>query len=555
MGFFKSKKGPSRPSSSRSDATLVPAVPDIRLTVALDPPPTNRADGGVFEIAIPPSEGVAGIRRRLAAHLGEVAMSLFKVSVVNTARRTLMCQVDIPVEAHAQARSYARRFLLLVDLINHFPSYNLDDRSQLTTSLGRTSSPITGELEPCVRDWWPNFAGSSDISVLCRRLAGQPSTVIPTTLFVHFAPKDPVVTRGSRPTTSDRERERNAITAAVRPPAVVEILPSTSIIELKMAALEADGRPSGFFDKVTAWRVDMSHHEIVVIQERGGLKAGRMPWPYPPCAPVPVKLEDDSAPVSQYFPSFFAQPGTVNLSIWLHPSIYDKLGPIIPEEGANAPPFSYPLPPELVLPPAQPSVDEHQRRLTATLAPPSCPSLSQATHHADPQPRNMLHHSSTAPNTRGRSRPSTAPASVTEFGSKRPVSALSHSGLRAQAVMYSTETRMSSKSRSPSPTGTDMSSFLLSPASPSMSMVGKVPRASISSTSTGEQHADSILAVPSLSFSRMSIASEKVITPVQTPMEELQVFYEVGADKGARFEAQRRAVLESLYGTSTSPPA
>lgn len=67
---------------------------------------------------------------------------------------------------------------------------------------------------------------------------------------------------------------------AVRPaPPVVDILPTASIAELKKAILRVDHREDEESEKMVLWRVEMSPEEMVVIEERGGLKNGQMPWP------------------------------------------------------------------------------------------------------------------------------------------------------------------------------------------------------------------------------------------------------------------------------------
>lgn len=65
---------------------------------------------------------------------------------------------------------------------------------------------------------------------------------------------------------------------------MVDILPELSVDGLKAAVLRAD--PSWTHNaaevelsKVVLWRVEMSEEEMIVIEERGGLKCGQMPWP------------------------------------------------------------------------------------------------------------------------------------------------------------------------------------------------------------------------------------------------------------------------------------
>ena len=47
-----------------------------------------------------------------------------------------------------------------------------------------------------------------------------------------------------------------------------------------MAVVRATGVDAGAdLNKIVAWQVDMTAEEMVVIEERGGLKHGQMPWP------------------------------------------------------------------------------------------------------------------------------------------------------------------------------------------------------------------------------------------------------------------------------------
>jgi hypothetical protein len=59
----------------------------------------------------------------------------------------------------------------------------------------------------------------------------------------------------------------------------VDIDPSVSVDALKSKALQADGRVMGSLERIKLWRVEMSEEEMVVIEERGGLRGGQMPWP------------------------------------------------------------------------------------------------------------------------------------------------------------------------------------------------------------------------------------------------------------------------------------
>jgi hypothetical protein len=59
----------------------------------------------------------------------------------------------------------------------------------------------------------------------------------------------------------------------------VDIDPSVSVDTLKSKALQADSRATGSLERIKLWRVEMSEEEMVVIEERGGLRGGQMPWP------------------------------------------------------------------------------------------------------------------------------------------------------------------------------------------------------------------------------------------------------------------------------------
>lgn len=93
-------------------------------------------------------------------------------------------QVAIPWAAHYQAKTYSQRYALPVHLISHFPSFFLDDPSQLNASYGVQA--VTQHLvspdaaasshlsETTVEDWWPEGVDNKDggISVLIR--LGEP---------------------------------------------------------------------------------------------------------------------------------------------------------------------------------------------------------------------------------------------------------------------------------------------------------------------------------------------------------------------------------------------
>lgn len=66
---------------------------------------------------------------------------------------------------------------------------------------------------------------------------------------------------------------------ARKPPIVVDVLPGTSVGSMKSAILAADLRSVEESDSLVLWRVEMTEDEMIVIEERGGLKNGQMPWP------------------------------------------------------------------------------------------------------------------------------------------------------------------------------------------------------------------------------------------------------------------------------------
>jgi hypothetical protein len=203
-------------------------------------------------------------------------------------------QVSIPWQAHYQARAYTERYGTSVNLITSFPAFNLDDPEQLLPSLGPTAWRA-GEVQPQspkVIDWYPEgIAGrSDDISVLVRTARGSSSSksfrssqhldqadhpdVVPLTLLAHFAA---ISTNSRSPLTSASLAAKAAATR--RPPVPVDVFPDTTLDELKAALLLADGRKVAKLDQITLWQVEMTEDEMVVIEERGGLKKGQMPWP------------------------------------------------------------------------------------------------------------------------------------------------------------------------------------------------------------------------------------------------------------------------------------
>jgi len=95
---------------------------------------------------------------------------------------------------------------------------------------------------------------------------------VPITFAVHLA-QPGAMSRANRPTTPGGRVVR-------QPPTVVDIAPGSSVASLKSAILKADSRPIEDSDNLVLWRVEMTEDEMIVIEERGGLKNGQMPWPY-----------------------------------------------------------------------------------------------------------------------------------------------------------------------------------------------------------------------------------------------------------------------------------
>jgi hypothetical protein len=80
------------------------------------------------------------------------------------------------------------------------------------------------------------------------------------------------MSRANRPTTPGGGVVRT-------PPTVIDVASSISVAELKSAILTADSRSTVDSEQLILWRVEMSEEEMIVIEERGGLKNGKMPWP------------------------------------------------------------------------------------------------------------------------------------------------------------------------------------------------------------------------------------------------------------------------------------
>ncbi|KAL7422828.1 hypothetical protein Q5752_002124 [Cryptotrichosporon argae] len=453
MGLFTRKKKAS-PAASSSSSPISPAVsalaspvapaaaPSLPLRVLVDTDPAR----DLFHIHVDADAPVAAIRNAVAAELGPGALGLYKV--------------NIPWQAHYQARAYTARYGRRVDLIAAFPAFDLADAAQLARSLGPyagSAGPgsLSAPADPTVRDWFPVPPPADVVSVLVRHLplAGPSSApsfapssapAPPLTLVAHVALPALERTRAN-PNPAPVPRTHRAA------PLVVDVDAASTVDDLKRALLRADGRAAGpataaataaatatatatapvagaaRLDRVVLWRVEMSADEMLVIEDRGGLRRGKMPWPYPPTAAVPVQLDDGAAPVARYFVAT-GNAAYVNLSVWIHPAAAaaefartdadaDADADTVP-----APPFCYPMPVSADMP--------NPARLAAARSPrlhsnPPTPVLDvdlASPVLAAPSPAV-----SATDRRRARSRPSTAPASATPFGSSSSSSSASSS--------------------------------------------------------------------------------------------------------------------------------
>lgn len=301
-------------------------------------------------------------------------------------------QASIPVQALEHSREYASRYGIRPDLIGLFPAFSLDDPSQLPSSFGAASWQSLTD-QPTIQDWFPSSIDyHSVISILVRPCPAASGSTIPLTLLAHFAPAD-----GSRKSSTASSPALGSPRAARRAPRVVTIAPTSSVDELKSAVLEADGRKPAKLEKVVLWKVEMSENEMIVIEERGGLKCGQMPWPYPPTAEVPTKLDDDT--VGSYWTQ--SNPRMVSLSVWLSPSALAATACAREE----VPAFTYPMNFANIVRRASTSNSLPER------SPPAPPSPPQVV--ITPAPAPVVDHDTiTMPSRPRRCRPNTAPASI-----------------------------------------------------------------------------------------------------------------------------------------------
>ncbi|EIW69928.1 hypothetical protein TREMEDRAFT_61700 [Tremella mesenterica DSM 1558] len=323
---------PSRLTSSTTRPHVVPEVKEvierkmITLRVLVDdfnPGKTSMP----FLVEVDGDGDIGDLRRAIVGHIGEHSMSLFKVS--------------IPLDAHSQAITYVKKYNTSVDLLTAFPSFNLDDPAQLAISraLGRWHAPVTmsePEVDPILKinDWFSDSSGKDVIDVLVRIMPGS-SADIPLTILAHFASSDSPRQRTSTPTPKPTRR----------PPTCLTVSSKSTINELKRCVLLADGRPAlpELAEQIILWRVDMSEEEMIVIEDRGGLKDGQMPWPYPPTAPVPISLSDPDQRIDQHFLEEHSNVRMVSLSIWIPPSIAYQLSRPTSNNTIEVPVFRYPM--------------------------------------------------------------------------------------------------------------------------------------------------------------------------------------------------------------------
>ncbi|KAK4684098.1 hypothetical protein P7C73_g6106, partial [Tremellales sp. Uapishka_1] len=506
MGFFNRKKkaasssapsSPALPSSATMGVAppsppltpLLPPTPTLTLRVAVDSP--SRSTGAssekeLFYVTVNPTEKICALRRVISDRIGSTSsLGLFKVS--------------IPPQAIDQAKEYTERYGLPVNLVSTFPSFNLDDPTQLSASIGPAAWGMslddrTSGLE--IKDWFPESTGRKDdtISILIRTCPGSSSHSVPLTLLAHVTQDASRHHSPRLPTSASPSRPRK------RAPMPIDISPDATLDQLKAALLKADRRTidQSALDQVVLWQVEMSGEEMVVIEERGGLRKGQMPWPYPPTAPVPVAMTDSSLPISHYFP----QPSNcrmVNLSIWLPPTIAkDTTGQTI-----SAPVFQYPM---IAATPSSPAL--------GLLRTPSSSYSGTSTIVENPLPMPTSGY-------RRRQRPSTAPTVLSSSGSRPRAFGSSSSGSIKRPSPLSSTTNSSSSGK-----GLGIS----------VTFAGDRDRTSLSSIeshSPRQAYADGSL--PSLNYSQSSLGQEDDFG-LRTPTEEkgMSDFYVHNGDKEMR---------------------
>lgn len=182
---------------------------------------------------------------------------------------------------------------------------------------------------PTVRDWYPVGGSAEAIDVLVRTASSSnldwvsPATTIPVTLTARF-------------TSSSSHYPIEEVT-------LVDIAPTATIAELKVALLLAAGRPApaGRLDSLTLWHVDMSAYDLAYLDAQGSLDCGRKPSPIPHGAAPSVALSNPKARVSDYITSRCsrAEPFHIDISAHINLNAVSALAPRV-----SAPAFTYPMP-------------------------------------------------------------------------------------------------------------------------------------------------------------------------------------------------------------------
>lgn len=187
-----------------------------------------------------------------------------------------------------------------------------------------TSSGYT----PTVRDWYPAGGNSEAVDVLVRTASSSNLDWV--------KPATNTVTLAARFTSSSSHYPIEAVT-------LVDIAPTATVAELKVALLLAAGRPApaGLLDALTLWRVDMSAYDLAYLDAQGNLDGGHQPSPIPRNSAPCVHLSDPSALVGDYITSRCsrAEPSNIDLTAHIHHSAISSLAPRV-----TAPPFTYPMP-------------------------------------------------------------------------------------------------------------------------------------------------------------------------------------------------------------------
>ncbi|WVQ85903.1 hypothetical protein IAT38_008071 [Cryptococcus sp. DSM 104549] len=396
-----------RTAASSRAASPLPPADTISLRVAIDPAPLggkNEAAKELFYVSVSPEESVAALRRDIARTLGYNSMSVFKVS--------------IPWQAHQQACTYTDLYDKRVDLLAGFSAFNMDDPLQLETSLAPEHKSMgavavaNGDLK--MKHWFPNHAQTDVISVVARPLRGVPVYSQPLTLRCYFATPPPLQRSPSLGSRSLAGTPSPSPTARP-PPLVVDASPYITVDELKMELMAAAGKDVALWKHAVLWQIAMTESEMVVIDELGRLKNGKMPWPYPPGAMEPISLSDGSLPICLFFPKSAPNGDMLNLSVWFNPpSTGSPASQKRALKDASTPPFRYPMHVAPVT--ASPiSVAERERRasfiasLTSPMASPmervsSSPTVGTPVAELFPVPLKAKNVAS-----RGKRRPSTAP--------------------------------------------------------------------------------------------------------------------------------------------------